>query len=165
DNDDIRVVGNTRPDLEGVISSNFTYKRLRVGVSLRYSIGSDILNQALYNKVENISESEVIYNNDRRALYKRWKNQGDIARFKSIRSTSYTPISSRFVQEENFIKGESIHLGYRLDRSNWLDTLGINSFQVDVHLNDIFRLTTVKRERGIDYPFARSITSSIRISF
>ena len=33
------------------------------------------------------------------------------------------------------------------------------------HMNDIFRWSTVKAERGIDYPFARTISFSIGATF
>lgn len=163
--DDIAVVGNTRPVIAGIISSSLTYKNFQLSIALRYSYGGDILNRVLYNKVENISSADIIYNHDRRALTGRWKTPGEFARFKGISSSNYTPISSRFIQEENYIVGESIRLGYRVDDSEWLTNLGIESLRISGYLNDIFRLSTIKRERGIQYPFARSISSSISISF
>lgn len=170
DTEDITAVGNTRPDIIGTIRNNLTFRvqhfgTLHLGFALRYSYGSDILNYALYNKVENITKSELNYNHDIRALYDRWKNRGDLTRFKNIASQEYTPISSRFVQENNYIMGESLRLGYRVDSGNWMRALGLKSFRINLYLNNFFRLSTVKRERGIYYPFARSISSNIRISF
>lgn len=49
---------------------------------------------ALYSKVENISEEQIYYNQDKRALHDRWKQPGDKAKFKSIKDTSPTPMSS-----------------------------------------------------------------------
>ena len=71
------------------------------------------MNTALFNKVENISESSRIYNQDVRALTDRWINPGDVSRFKSIADFSSTQLSSRFIQEENVIVGESILTGFR----------------------------------------------------
>ena len=33
------------------------------------------------------------------------------------------------------------------------------------YMNDIFRISTVKNERGIDYPFARSVSMSLGLRF
>ena len=36
---------------------------------------------------------------------------------------------------------------------------------VQANMNDIFRWSTVKAERGIDYPFARTVSFSIGATF
>ena len=36
---------------------------------------------------------------------------------------------------------------------------------IRVYMNDIFRLSTVKEERGLDYPFARTVAFSLGIRF
>lgn len=161
----IQVVGNTSPNIEGVFSSSFTYKGFNLGVYLRYKAGGDIFNTALYNKVENISYTGISLNQDKRALYDRWKNPGDIASFKAISQTETTPMSSRFVQKENTITGESLSLGYTFDRSAWLKKVGIRTLNLSAITNDIFRFSTVRRERGIDYPFANTVSFSLRASF
>ena len=51
-------------------------------------------------------------NQDKRALHDRWQKPGDHAKFKGISLTETTPISSRFVLRENYIKAESISVGY-----------------------------------------------------
>jgi outer membrane receptor protein involved in Fe transport len=166
DNKNRIVVGNSRPDLQGVISSNFTYKNFVGGVYFKYSVGSDKLNHALYNKVENISSIDRIYNHDVRALTERWHNPGDITPFKNISNSGTTPISSRFLQRLNYIELESLHIGYRVNsKTKWLNKLGFNSLRINLNLNNIYRISSVKRERGIDYPFAKTISTSIYFSF
>mgnify|MGYP000379848531 CR=1 FL=1 len=39
------------------------------------------------------------------------------------------------------------------------------SLTVRAYMNDIFRISTVKNERGIDYPFARSVSMSLGLRF
>jgi TonB-linked SusC/RagA family outer membrane protein len=162
---DITVVGNTRPKVEGVFSNNFSYKNFLLGIALRYQFGGDVFNDALYNKVENISADNLGNNQDKRAFYDRWKKPGDHTLFKSISLTDYTPMSSRFVQESNVIAGESISLGYQVNNSAWLKRLRLKGFRFNVYMNDIFRISSVKAERGIDYPFANTVSSSLNISF
>ena len=157
-------VGNTEPDLEGVIGSTLYYKGFSFSVYLRYSFGGDIFNEALYTKVENISETNLKYNQDARALYDRWTEPGQHAQFKGISLTETTDMSSRFVQRQNFLEGESFSLGYDFPKK-WIEKAGFSSLRLQANMNDIFRISTVKAERGIEYPFARTVSAQISVSF
>ena len=119
---------------------------------------------ALHEKVENIDLNSIVKNQDKRALYDRWKKPGDKAKFKAVDDYSSTPLSSRFVVTENTFSGESISIGYELNAS-WLRGAGIEGMNVRFYMNDIFRISTVKNERGIDYPFARSVSMSLGLRF
>lgn len=163
--DDVAVVGNSRPTMEGVLSSNLNYKGFLLGVNVRYRFGGELFNRALYNKVEDISLGEIAYNQDRRALFDRWQQPGDNARFKAIGDTGSTPISSRFVQKEDVLIGESINVGYRTENKAWLTKFGLSSLRINAYMNDIFRASTVRAERGIEYPFSRSVSLSINATF
>lgn len=165
DPNDAIVVGSLQPDFQGVVGTQLSLKGLLVGVNLRFRLGGEIFNSALYEKVENISASNIYYNQDRRALYDRWQEPGDIAKYKGISLTESTPISSRFVQEQNELIGESINLGYRFTKESWIQYMGLNTLNVNMYLNDIFRWASVEAERGIDYPFARTFSFSINASF
>ena len=74
-------------------------------------------------------------------------------------------MSSRFVQKSNVIAGESITLGYQVTSNAFTRKLGIQSLRFNIFMNDIFRLSSVRTERGIDYPFANAVASSLNISF
>lgn len=163
----IQVVGNSRPLSEGVINSNLRIKNFTFSTYIRYNLGASRLNTALYNKVENISFDKLSFNQDKRALQERWKNPGDIARFKGISLTDYTPISSRFVQKENIFSGESISMGYELLSSEvaWLKSAHLRSLRFSAYMNNIFRISNIVAERGINYPFARTVSCSINASF
>ncbi|TCD03513.1 SusC/RagA family TonB-linked outer membrane protein [Pedobacter psychroterrae] len=163
--DDIVKVGSEQPQLEGVFSNTLVYKGFNMGVNLRYILGRDVFNSALYNKVENIDVQGLEDNQDKRALYDRWKRPGDISQFKAISLTTETPISSRFVQTENMLSGESISFGYTFQSNGWLKKLGLSSLRMNGYANDIFRFSTVRRERGIEYPFARSVSFSLNAGF
>ncbi|PWG79277.1 SusC/RagA family TonB-linked outer membrane protein [Pararcticibacter amylolyticus] len=163
--DDEVVVGNSEPDLEGIIGTSFTYKGFMASINLRYRIGGQAFMQTLYEKVENISSAKVALNQDRRALYDRWKQPGDNARFKAISSTEYTPISSRFVADNNALIGEAFSLGYENTTASWLKSVRASSITLRAYMNDIFYISTIKNERGIDYPFARSVSFSAAVRF
>ena len=93
-----------------------------------------------------------------------WKKPGDNAKFRAISTTADTPMSSRFVADNNVFSGESISVGYE-SQGKWLKSVGASSLTVRAYMNDIFRISTVKNERGIDYPFARSVSMSLGLRF
>ena len=114
--------------------------------------------------MENISESSLKYNQDKRALYDRWQKAGDRAQFKGISLTETTKISSRFVQREDVLSGESISAGYDFNPKG-LAKFGVSAIRLQANMNDIFRVSSVKEERGIDYPFARTMSMSLSVTF
>lgn len=162
--DDETVVGDTRPDLEGVFGNALSYKGFSASIYIRYRFGGDVFNTALWNKVENISMEGLKKNQDKRALYDRWKQPGDVATFKNISATEVTPASSRFVQEENTLAGESIRIGYEWNNDQ-LKKLGLSYITLNAYMNDIFRKSTIVSERGINYPFSRSVSFSLSAGF
>lgn len=164
---DATAQGEGRPVLQGVISSNLNIKGFLFGINLRYSRGARIFNSALYNKVENITLAGLSNNQDKRALELRWQQPGDQAQFKSISINTTTPISSRFIQKENFLSGESINVGYDFQASKhpWIEKVGVRSMRLNAYMNDIFRLSNIKAERGIDYPFSNAVSFSINLFF
>ena len=162
--DDEVICGNTRPDVEGVIGSSLNWKGFSVSLNFRYQMGADVFNEALYSKVENISRSDLNKNQDKRALYERWQEEGDIVRFKNIASAETTPMSSRFVQEENVLTLESVYLGYEF-YDGWIKKLGLSSLKIQASMRDVFRASTIRSERGISYPFARSMEAGLSFNF
>ena len=118
----------------------------------------------LYDKVENISEEGLRQNQDKRALYDRWKKPGDNAKFKAISLTDTTPESSRFVEDENTFSCESITVNYET-QARWLRYVGASSLTVSASTSDIFRISTVKNERGLEFPFQRSVNFSVGLRF
>ncbi|MES2827066.1 MAG: SusC/RagA family TonB-linked outer membrane protein [Bacteroidota bacterium] len=159
------IVGNSDPDLEGVIGTNLFYKGFSASLNLRYRIGGQAFMQTLYEKVENISTQGVTLNQDKRALYDRWKKPGDLANFKAISTTDLTPMSSRFVADNNMLIGEAFSVGYENSTATWLKTVRASSITLRAYMNDIFHLSTIKNERGLDYPFARSVSFSAGLRF
>ena len=102
----------------------------------------------------------MIYNQDKRALYDRWQQPGDIAPFKNIADAGSTPMSSRFVQKENTLTLESFQVGYEFD-PDFARKLGISGLRLNAYMNDIFRISSIKEERGTSYPFARSVSFAL----
>mgnify|MGYP001518981351 FL=1 len=163
--DDRVKIADTNPKIRGVFGISFTYKNLQASVNLRYNLGSFAFNSALFNKVENISASNIAYNQDKRALYSRWQNAGDVSQFKGISLTTQTPISSRFVQRDNYLRGESARISWDFSRDEWIKRLFLKDLRFNVSFNDFFDLSEMKRERGTDYPFQRAISFGLSARF
>lgn len=158
------IVGNTSPKWEGVIGTSFYYKGFNFSMNFRYKLGGQLFQNALYSKVENIDLYSIKSNQDKRALYDRWQKPGDIAKFKGLSLTERTQMSDRFVVDENVFSAESISAGYDF-RNPKLIKYGISGLTIRGYMNQIFRISTVKEERGINYPFARSFSFSVGARF
>lgn len=185
DPNDVVRVGSSMPAIQGVVNTQVRWRGILFSASVRYSYGGDIFNSALFNKVENISYASIGYsgsesgtiadNQDKRALYNRWQKPGDVMPFKAIQlinpiATVGSPqgpgaYTSRFIQRQNFLSGESMSLGYDATGQRWVRKAGMQGFRVTVYTNELWRLTTVKAERGTDYPFANTMAGSVGITF
>ena len=158
------ICGNTRPKIEGVIGTSLNYKGFSVSMNFRYQTGASVFNEALFNKVENISVSGLNKNQDKRALYERWQNPGDKVRFKDIANAASTPMSSRFIQKENVLSMESVYVGYEF-YEGWIKKIGLSNLKIQDSMRDVFRASTIKSERGTLYPFARSLELGLSFNF
>ena len=158
-------VGNSQPKWNGSISSSFLCKNWSVSLAFTYSLGAYIYNQTLVDKIEN---SAIAYNLDRRAIKARWSKDNPNAKYKSIEIIGNdTPQSSRFVQKENKLSFSSIALGYRFNppKIKFLQVCRVKSLSLNFAMNDIAVFSTIKQERGLDYPFARSFNLSLSVLF
>ena len=167
DEDDRVKIGSTRPKISGTFNIAFSYKRFDFNMLLKYRIGANILNTDLYNKVENITFKDLIYNQDRRALYDKWKEPGDVAKFVTIsaKANIITPATSRFVQKENMLSAESIRVSLDFSRDKWIKALKLSELKFSIYMNNIFNISTIKQERSTAYPFARAIYCNISTRF
>ena len=164
DVDDEVVVGDTQPKIEGLFGTMLYYKGLSVGCYFRYRWGGQVFNSSLFQKVENIGTQDVYNNQDKRALYDRWSENNREAYFKGISMVQKTEKSSRFVMDDNSVVGESFNLGYEFP-DKVARRMGVGAMNLQLTMTDVFRVSTVRVERGIDYPFARSVTMSLGVTF
>ena len=161
--------GVNEPKIWGNVRTMFRWRNITLNATLSYRAGGYIYNQSLVDKVENISLSRAVNNPwgnlDKRALYDRWQNPGDIASFKNIRDFNATYASSRFVMKENAINLNSLNLNYEFD-TKWLTkNFKMDYLSVGFYAEDVFYISTIKQERGLYYPFARKFSVSISARF
>ena len=105
------------------------------------------------------------YNNaDRRALEERWKQPGDDVFFRSISDQSVPYQTTRFVFDDNLLSLQTISASYDLPRK-YAEKIKAERVKVNVSTTDVFRLSTIKQERGTSYPFARTFTAGLSVTF
>ena len=93
-----------------------------------------------------------------------WSESNREAQFKGVSLVQKTDKSSRFVMDENTLSCESVNVGYEFTQS-FVKRIGLSALTLQANMNDLFRWSTVKNERGIDYPFARTVSFSIGATF
>lgn len=153
--------GVAEPKLFGNISTNVEYRNWNLNMVFGYSFGGDYYNQTLSSRVEG---ADPAYNADRRVLNDRWINPGDYALYRNIREYTSNYISTRFVQRDNMFKLTSISLSYDISKS-FLKQYGLNLLRISGYANDLFRVSSVREERGLSYPFARSFVFELKVMF
>ncbi len=158
-------VGDTNPDVSGTISTSINWKDLSCALGFSYRWGGIVYNSTLVDKIEN---SNIANNLDRRAGQGRWENPGDKVRYvRFSTSGANTPASTRFIMDDNELKFATLNVGYRMrsDKFNFLRHLNVDIVALNFTTNDICRISPIRMERGLDYPFARSYTLSMSIIF
>ena len=154
--------GVAEPKLQGTINTNVRWKGLSVNLIFGYKFGGQAYNNTLAEKVENIYPYD---NADRRVLYDRWKRPGDQATFKRVTDFSNTYATSRFVFDDDAFYASSMNIGYEFP-TEWLKNhLGIYYLALNGYMEDLFYTSTIKRERGTSYPFARNYSLSLTVRF
>lgn len=156
-----KAMGTTDPDLFGTFGTSLNYKGWEFMASFYYKIGGQIYNQTLVDKIENVNPNE---NGDKRILYDRWQEAGDVAKYKEISDVSTTQPTSRFIEDETYLQLQSLSLGYQFGTES-LRRMGIENLKISAIGNDIFTTSTVKMERGTYYPYARTMSMSIQVTF
>ena len=160
---DQMIIGDSEPDAQGAFGVNAQWKGFTLFASFLYEFGGDEYNQTLVNRVENVDIYE--YNADKRVLTDRWKEPGDITKLKDIGEQGIvTRPTSRFIQRYNGVTFNSLTVGYDFDKK-LIGKIGCSMLRIQFNMKDIAKITSVRQERGTDYPFARTYNITLNASF
>ena len=158
------VCGNTQPDFNGAFGVNLNYKQWSLFASFLYEWGGQQYNQTLVDRVEN---ANIEYGNvDLRVLTDRWQKPGDVAQFKNIQDASMTTLpTSRFVQDNSFLRLNALTLTYDFNRE-WLKrNLGLRMLRLEASISDLINWNSVRQERGLSYPKSYKFNFSVKAQF
>lgn len=158
------VCGNTQPDFNGAFGVNLNYKQWSLFASFLYEWGGQQYNQTLVDRVEN---ANIEFGNvDLRVLTDRWQKPGDVAQFKNIQDASMTTLpTSRFVQDNSFLRLNALTLTYDFNRE-WLKrNLGLRMLRLEASTSDLINWNSVRQERGLSYPKSYKFNFSVKAQF
>lgn len=161
--DEWTIIGDTAPKGQGSFGYTLSYKQLSMFASFLYTFGGDAYNNTLVSYVENADIKND--NVDKRVLLDRWQKSGDITTMKDIRDRNVTTgASSRFVQKNNTLQWSSLTMSYNF-RPEQLKKLHLSGLRLSFTMNDLFYWSTIRQERGLDYPYSRSFNLTTNIIF
>lgn len=152
--------GDTSPLASGMVSSYLTYKGFTLTTGLRYQLGAMDYNLTLASRVEGADPRK---NADQRVFSDRWTKPGDHASYKNIADASVPMQTSRFVAVNNFLDLSSVSLAYDFKPID-LKYFSLKNMRLELLANDLYHFSTIRRERGLSYPYARSIEMTIRFT-
>lgn len=160
--DEQQSLGDSDPLVSGTCGFNVRWKHWTLYSTFAFHCGGQKYNYTLAG-IENVNLEK--YNGDVRILTDRWKEVGDNASLKSIKDRTYiTRPTSRFVQDDNEFTFNSISLGYDFDKA-LLRRAKISGLKLQFNTEDLLYLSSIRRERGTSYPYARTYNLSVNLTF
>ena len=158
---DIVPICDATPKLYGFFGTGLSFRKFFLNLSFYTTFGGYEYNQTLVDKIEN---ADPRFNLDRRALENRWIKAGDKALYKDIKNRGTTYVTERFIQKNNLLQLNSVYFAYEFE-PKLIRAIGMQMLRAAVTVNDVWRTSSIAIERGINYPFARTLTFSIQTSF
>lgn len=159
---DLRPLGDSNPKYRGTFGVNAEYKGIGVNITCSYFGGGQLYNSTLVEKVEN---ANIYYNVDKRLAEGRWRNYGQVTRFKRFGSGyNQTKPTSRFIQDWKELRIASLSLYYTVP-AKWYTKMGMKYMKLSCNLNDLATFSSIQIERGTAYPFARNLSMSLTATF
>ena len=159
---DLVPCGVSQPKFRGNLNSTFRWGNFSCALAFGYHFGGQQYNETLVSRVE---VTNMKYNVDERVYTGRWKQEGDVAPYKGLSNYERTNATSRFVQDDRMLTLRNVNLAYEFREQVWMKALGLTTMQVSANLSDVFYLSSIKRERGLSYPFARRGSLALSLMF
>ncbi len=161
DSSDKVLIGDTEPAFIGTITTSLYYKGFSLYALFGMRCGAWIYNTTRASKVEGVDPK---YNADQRVFDDRWKVPGDVAIYKDIADTSVPKQTDRFAEKENTLTLTALNLSYEFSQ-NVCQKLHLRNLRVGVNATDLFRLSTVKIERGTEYLYSQGFEFTVSTIF
>ena len=175
---DVVYLGNANPTFTGGFGQNITYKNVSFNYYFYYSVGNDIINSTKMN-----GESMDGYDNQTKAVLKRWRKEGDITDMPRATFYGYNYLGSdRFIEDGSFLRLKYITLAYRIPRT-FCKKLGMQSARLSATVNNLLTFTnysgqdpeiSIKSQDGTMYtvgydnsqtPVTRNVTFNLSVQF
>ena len=158
---DLIAAGNADSKYKGIVGFTGEFKGFGLSTTLSFLTGGQMYNYTLVDRVENV---DVTYNVDRRVLLGRWQEPGQVTQFKRFNSNEVTRATTRFVQDRKELTISSINAYYEFPTSI-SEKLHMRRLRLSYYINNVTTFSSVKIERGLTYPFARTMSLSLTGTF
>jgi hypothetical protein len=172
---DMVAAGNSLPAYQGLFGFSGEYHGIGINVTARYLGGGQYYNQTLVDKVENV---DMNYNVDKRVLTGRWRKPGQHALFKRLgiytkdtdgdniveQYDEKTRATTRFVQNRNEIVIGAVNIYYQFT-DKIAAAVGMQRLKLGFNMNELATFSTIRVERGTQYPFARTLSFNLSATF
>lgn len=186
DERDLVIAGNSFPRFTGGLQSFMQYNSFSLSMNISYTLGRDILNNALAQRLQSYGDPFAYQKNADLvpiADLNYWKNQGDgnaLYPYPSdyLRNGQYSPFrfnQTLFQEDGSYLKLNTITLSYNVPRE--LSTrYGISSLRVYTTANNVYtfskysgpdpeNVSDLGRDRSDGYPMRRSYTLGLNVQF
>lgn len=140
---DLIAMGETTPKLKGTFGFQLSWKQWNLNTHFYYSTGGKVYNRTLSSCIY----GNPAYNTDRRVLDFPTKKAQD-----------------RFVEKRNEIGLGTIRAGYEFTPET-AAKLCMQQLSIYLTGNQLFHHSSADYQRGTSYPFARTVTVSLRATF
>jgi TonB-linked SusC/RagA family outer membrane protein len=154
-------IGDTEPRYTGSFSTNVFWKGFSMYALLNFRLGAWIYNTTRVTKVEG---SDPKMNADQRVFDDRWRQPGDVALYKDIADSSRPKQTDRFAEEENTLSLGTLNFSYEFDE-DFCKKFSLRNLRAGVNITDLFRLSTVKIERGTSYLYSKGFEVFVSATF
>ena len=158
---DMVAAGDATPKYRGTAGFTAEYNGFGLSATVSYLAGCQMYNSTLVDRVEN---ADITYNVDRRLLQGRWTTPGQQTQYKKFNSSTRTRATTRFVQDRKELNLSSISAYYEFPSSIY-QKLYMERLRLSFYINDIATFSSIKVERGLNYPFARTMSFSLNATF
>ncbi len=160
---DMIIAGNTEPTMSGSLNLSMRWKQFDLLAIFLMEFGGQAYNNTLLQYVENVDLLST--NADRRVNSMRWRQEGDVTPLRDIADMSLlTQPTTRFVQDNNVFRHTSLDVGYTF-KPELIRKWGLSKVRLSLNTGELFMLSSIRLERGTDYPFERVYSFKAQVSF
>lgn len=155
------LIGDTEPKFTGTINTSLYYKGISLYAMFNLRCGGWIYNTTRVSKVEGNNPRQ---NADQRVFDSRWRQPGDVAIYKDIADQSSPRQTDRFAEKENTLSLGSLNLSYEFPEKI-CSKMRMRNLRIGINCTDLFRVSTVKIERGTDYLYSQGFEINLSTTF
>jgi TonB-dependent starch-binding outer membrane protein SusC len=112
DEEDMKVIGNSNPDVYGGFSNTFSYKNFDLNIFVDFALGREV-----YNAQRAALEAMTNYDNQSVHINDRWRTNGDVTsmpRFLHNDPVGNARFSSRWIEDGSYFRFKAIAIGYNV---------------------------------------------------